>query len=60
MGSGTTLFAANNLNRVPFGIDIMNKYYEMVIKEFDDLDKIQKIDFEKEDLDAKIKLKRCD
>lgn len=30
MGSGTTLIAANNMNRHSIGIDIMPKYYELV------------------------------
>ncbi len=60
MGSGTTLIAANNLNRIPFGIDIQSEYYNMVIKEFEKIDVDQKINFDIGDLDGKIELKRCD
>ncbi|HPN36926.1 MAG TPA: site-specific DNA-methyltransferase [Melioribacteraceae bacterium] len=60
MGSGTTLIAANNLNRIAFGIDIQPEYYNMVIKEFEKMDIEQKINFDIGDVDGKIELKRCD
>jgi site-specific DNA-methyltransferase (adenine-specific)/site-specific DNA-methyltransferase (cytosine-N4-specific) len=60
MGSGTTLIAANKLNRIGFGIDIQPEYYNMVIKEFEKIDIAQKINFDIGDLDGKIELKRCD
>ncbi len=60
MGSGTTLIAASNLNRVAFGIDILPEYYDMVKNYFVLKESEQKINFDYEDIDGEIELRRCD